>query len=159
MASIVFGFSSAKSVLKVGSRIIREVEKRKFSHAYIKYVDPITNITMISQASHGYVNITNYEIFIRDNNIICEYQYECNEEQFTNVLKFIFKNTGKPYSKLQLMLIAIKKLFHFEINVHNRDEAFICSEWVGKIAKIIGIDVPDELDYSTPSDIEIIVRN
>jgi len=156
---ITFGFSRAKNAFKLGSKVIQDVEKRAFSHAYIKYADPITKIILVSQASHGFVNITNYDIFLEANIVVVEYEYECSEEQFINVLRYIYTHSGKPYSKFQLLLIAIKKILHFEVNIRNGNKAFICSEWGGNVAKILGLNVPDQLDYETPSDLEMIVRN
>lgn len=156
---ISFGFSRAKSVYKLGSQAIQEVEKRAFSHAYIKYIDPITGMVLVSQASHGFVNITNYEIFLEANIVAVEYEHECSEEQFINILRYIYKHSGKPYSKFQLILIGIKKILHFEVNIRNGDKAFICSEWAGNIARILNLNVPEQLDYETPSDLEMVVRN
>lgn len=152
------GFSRSKSPWKIGSFVIRETEKREFSHSYIKYIDPLTNIVLISQASRGQVNITNYDIFLKDNIVVVEYEYEANEEQTKLIMEDIYSHIGKPYSMTQLVLIAIKKILHIEINLRNKEDEFICSEWCAKIAKRLNISIPEELDYLTPSNLEMLVR-
>lgn len=159
MNSFFVGFSRAKSPWKIGSSIIREVEKRDFSHAYIKYIDPLTGITMVAQASHGSVNIVNYDIFLQQNIVVEEYEITCTLEQYKEILIFICKNAGKPYSTFQLVLIGIKKIFGIELNIRNKDAKYICSEWAATICKIAGVPVPEELDYQTPSDLNTLLKN
>lgn len=153
------GFSRAKSPWKIGSAVIQEVEKRNFSHAYIKFLDPYTQILMVAQASHGMVNVTNYEVFKQDNIIVEEYTINCSETDYKNIVTFIYNNTGKPYSKFQLILIGIKKIFKVEINIRNMDKEYICSEWAARICSIVKIETPLNLDYYTPSDLNTLLKN
>jgi hypothetical protein len=155
------GFSRAISPLKIGSKLIQLVEKRPFSHVYIEFIDPITSIKLISQASHGYVNLVNAEIFFNQNKAIEEYIFECDEQQWLIIEAFMHKNLGKPYSQLQLCLIAIKKLLHITPAISNKDEAFICSEWAKRICDIdnLRLDSNIEIDYMTPSDLNTLIRN
>lgn len=159
MNKVILGYSRSRSPWKIGSKVIQETEKRNFSHCYIVYICPITGVKIVSQASHGFVNEMNYDIFCIQNVVVEEYSFNCSDEQFLTILKYMKLNLGKPYSKLQLVLIGIKKLLHFEINIRNGNEAFICSEWQANIAKMMGIEVPDELDYETPSDINLVIKN
>lgn len=160
MKSFVLGFSRVESWTAIGSRVIQLIESRPFSHAYISYLDDDTDVEMIAQASHGYVNLVNYNIFKQNNTIIDEYIIECSDEDFKSILKFIDLNLGKEYSQIQLLWIGLKKLFHIEMNQDlNKDAAFICSEWASRICQIAGIEVPGDLDYVTPSDLhEIIIK-
>lgn len=159
MNKLILGFSKSKSIWKVGSQVIRATEKRDFSHAYIRYKCILTGIDIVAQASHGYVNEMNYEIFQEHNVVVEEYELECNEQQYIDVIKFIRVNLGKDYSKLQIILIAIKKLLHFEVNVQNKDKEFICSEFAARICQITGIRMPSHLDYYTPSDLNTLIKD
>jgi len=67
MASIIIGFSRSRSPWKIGSRLIQISEKRPFSHAYFRYTCPISGKQIVNQASHGYINEVEYEIFKEDN--------------------------------------------------------------------------------------------
>lgn len=153
--SFIVGFSKAKSWTKIGSTIIRQAEKREFSHAFILYKDPITEVNIVSQASHGYVNEMNYDIFKKENDIIKLYKIKCSEQQFLEILKFIKTHLGVKYSKFQIYMIAIKKLLRLNnIDDFNKTMEFICSEWTAYICKIAEIKVPCRLDTFTPSDMD-----
>jgi hypothetical protein len=155
---IIVGFSKSKSIWKVGSQVIRSVEKVNFSHAYIRYECPITSVMLVAQASHGLVNQCNFDIFKLDNIIVEEYEIQCNMTQFVDMLKFTNLNLGKPYSTTQIILIGIKKLFHIEIETNNQDTKYICSEWAYRICEMFGILYVGNLDYMTPSDLNKLVR-
>lgn len=157
MAKIIVGFSKSKSLWKIGSAIIRKTEKRDYSHVYVRYSDPLTNLNIVSQASHGMVNEMVLEIFQNHNDIIKEYNLILNDKQFIDIITFLKKNLGKPYSRLQLFFIGIKKLFHFEVNITNKDDSFICSELGARVCQILGVKIEDNLDYITPSDIDALL--
>lgn len=159
MSKLIIGFSKAKSPFKIGSTVIQQVDKKKYSHCYILYTDGITKVELVAQASHGFVNLVSKDIFLEQNIIIKEYAIECTEAQHVGILTFIHNNLGKPYSKLQLILIGIKKLFHIELNIHDKDASFICSEFAARVCSIAGIKVPEDLDYFGPSDLEVIVQD
>jgi len=156
--NIIIGFSRAKSPWKIGSLFIREVEKRNFSHAYIKMDILSTGIPMVAQASHGTVNVINYEIFKKDSIVVEEYIINCSDKDYSEILTFISNNAGKPYGVFQLVLIGVKKLFHIELDIRNRDSKYICSELAARIAGIAGVNVPELLDYTTPSDLNTLLK-
>jgi hypothetical protein len=158
MKSIIVGFSRSRSIFKIGSKIIQEVEKRDFSHVFIRYTEETTGIELVSQASHGYVNQVNFDLFGIDNIIVKEYKIICTDEQFLDMLKFTYKNIGKIYSKLEICLIAIKKLFGIQLYFKNNDEEFICSQWAARICEIAGIDINQNTTYTTPSDLNELLK-
>lgn len=157
----IVGFSKAKSPWKFGSKIIQLVENRPFSHCYIRYDSPATGINLVSQASHGYVNLVNSCVFFKENDQIEEYEIDCTDEQFKDIQIFTHKNLGVKYSQTELILIGIKKLFNIKLNIRDYDESFICSEWAARICQIDGIDLIDiiDQDYLTPSDFNEIIKN
>lgn len=161
MEKIVIGFSRSRSPWKIGSKVIQEVEKRDFSHAYVKFIEPITNIELIAQASNGFVNMMAPEFFELHNVVVEEYEVELSDSQFLDIIKFIYSNLGKNYSYLQLVLIGIKKLFRIELNqLENKDMSYICSEFAARLLQIANKDMPEHLDFVTPSDLrEIITSN
>ena len=156
---IIVGFSRAKSNLKLGSTAIQLAEKRNFGHAYIRYYSDEKQCDIVAQASHGFVNEMSFDIFKETNIVVKEYTLECNEEHFKKVLKFIGFKLGTKYSQMQIILIAIKKVLRFEVKQYNKDKYFICSEFAAVICNILDIEVPEELDYFTPSDLDTLLRN
>jgi hypothetical protein len=156
MKTFIVGFSRSVAWYKIGSTVIQEVEKRNFSHVYIRYTDCLTSEQIISQASHGFVNETNFEIFKKENIVVKEYQIECSEEQYMEMMKFIKKYLGAKYSKLQILMIGVKKLLHLKtVKDFDKTMEFICSEWGSRICKIVGFDeFPENLDTYTPSDMD-----
>jgi hypothetical protein len=159
MKTFIIGYSRSRSPWKIGSKMIQEGEKRDYSHVYIRHTCSISGVEVVSQASHGYVNEVSYEIFKEDNIIVEEYLIKCTDEEFVDIITFIQQNKGKEYDRLAILLIGIKKAFHFEVNVRNRDKEFICSEFSMRVCRVAKIDVPKELDYITPSDSNKIVQD
>lgn len=156
--NLIVGFSKANSPFKIGSTVIQKVDCRDFSHCFIKYTDATTKVELIAQASHGFVNLVSEAIFIEENIIVKEYAVECTPDQYLEILTFTHNNLGKPYSKLQLILIGIKKLLHIQINHFDRGASYICSEFAARLCSFAGIKVPSELDYVDPSDLDKILQ-
>lgn len=157
---IIIGFSRAKSPWKIGSKVIQEVEKRNFGHAYIRYKCPITDIEIVSQASHGYVNDMNYDVFKDQNIIVKEYEILCSSGDFINTIKFIKSNLGKDYSQFQILIIGLKKVLGIKVESNNRDKYFICSEFGARVCQIVNLPLEVlNLDYFTPSDLDLFMSN
>jgi len=159
MKKITIGFSRPKSFWKIGSIAIRLAEKRDYSHVYVCYFSEEKDCLVVAQASHGYVNEEPLESFKKANTIVKEYPLAVTDSQFKLVLSFIGSKLGTLYSKMQIILIAIKKLIKFEIRQYNKDKYFICSEFAAIVCKILGIKVPAILDYVTPSDLDTILSS
>lgn len=155
----IVGFSRPKSNYKLMALIIRLVEKRDYNHAYIRYIDELTKEELISQASHGYVNEVNLNVFKDENLIIKEYKITSCESGFLDILKFNKQNLGKKYSYFQILMIGIKKIFRLNnIKDDNKSDKFICSEWAAYICKLAKIPVPENLDTFTPSDLDRLLE-
>lgn len=157
---IIIGFSRAKSPWKIGSKIIAESEKRNYSHAYIRFACEVTGVQLVYQASLGMVNAYSYELFKAHNVIVEEYILTASgREQDIELLTFLQKNLGKPYSKIQIMLLTLKKLFNFEVKYSNNDAEFICSELAARIVLVVLPEANvNNLDYYTPSDLNKLVN-
>jgi hypothetical protein len=156
MTSIIIGFSRSRSPYKIGSKLIQWSENRPFSHAYFRYTCPLSGKQIINQASHGYVNEMEYEIFKKDNIIVEEYQLTCKEEEYKELMTFLRSNLGRKYSQKQIFVIGCMKVLGIKKNIYvDGDKADICSEWVAKGAKLISYisQLPSILDTYTPSDL------
>lgn len=157
--NITIGFSRSKNWWALGSKSIQWVEKRPFSHCYVRYTHSVTGIDIISQAAHGFLNQFNVDIFQENNVIVEEYIFDVYHPQYVDMLTYIHKNLGKEYGYLELVLIAIKKVLHVELNVHDGDKTFICSEFAARICQVLGIiDHTIDQDYMTPSDLNTLIK-
>ena len=159
MKKIIIGFSRAKSPWAIGSKVIQEAEKRNFSHAFIKYEDPVTGLIMISQASHGMVHDCYIDEFLKSNIIVEEYEIDCTDTEWLDFYIFNRKHQGVKYSMTQLLGLSIVKLFRIKLWFKNGDAEFICSEWAARICKIVNKPMPNELDAITPSNLREILIN
>lgn len=156
----IIGFSKAKEWTKIGSTIIRLVEKRDYSHVYIRYTCPFSNEQIVSQASHGFVNETQYDIFKEHNIVVEEFEIECNDKQYLDVIIFSRKKLGTKYSRLQIIWIGIKKVLHIQIKETNHDLEYICSEWGVRLCEIAELEkAPINIDTFTPSDMHKLLEN
>lgn len=154
MKVIYIGFSHAISPWVIGSTIIADSEKQPYSHSYIRAIDPETGLWMVYQASHGMVNTMPFDNFKTVNIVVKEYKLTPIDVIYNKMIWFCKTNLGVPYSRLQLVFIAIKKLLHKELNINNKDSAFICSEFAAKVCLCAGIEIDGNLDYETPSDLD-----
>lgn len=157
--TLIIGFSRAKSPLKIGSTAIELAEKTDFSHVFMRAPDTDTDLMMVYQASHGYVNSMTYDNFKVDNIVAKEYTLTVPPQQYKDLLIFMKSSLGTPYGYLEILMISIKKLFHIEINVRDGMTTEICSEFGARVAKLDGINVGNDLDYETPSDLDHVLTN
>lgn len=156
--NIIIGFSKAKSLLAIGSTIISKIEHRDYSHVYIRNYDFETSLEMVHQASHGRVNAIAFENFKLNNIVVKEYKFSPTREQYVDIMRFMKSNLGVPYSRLQLILIGIKKLLRIEVKIKNGTSAEICSELGARVTKIAGIKIEDNMDFIAPSDLDKILK-
>lgn len=150
---ITFGFSKAKAWYKLGSKIIALAESRPYSHVFIKYEDEVF------QASHGKVHTVKYEEFLKDNEVIKTYSVEYNHVEYESLILFKDSMDGRPYSRMQIVLLTLLKLFNIKLKISiNGKSEFICSELAADVLSIkYGIISNDTI---TPSDFEqILIEN
>ena len=155
--TIIVGFSRNKEWYKVGSVAIELAEKRPYSHAFLQFTDPFTQRDMIAQAAHGMVNEMSFTRFTEENTVVRTYSFEITPDQFHQLLQTIQDNLGMPYGYLELIWIAIKKLLRIQVNIHDHNDTYICSEFVGMLLQTLDILKPDNLDFLTPSDLEKLI--
>lgn len=167
MINIWCGFSRNKGNLALFSKLISSVEARQYSHAYIRYVCPISGEVMIFQASKGIVNCMNYEIFLEHNEVVKEYKIQCEYLQFQKFYKFKCQNLGKKYSFTQILWFGLKKLFQIKLwpksiynLIKNGDSEYICSEIAAVVCILTGININlIQLDQVSPSDLDTLLEN
>lgn len=145
---LIFGFSKPKSEA-ILSTLIRKIEKREFSHAYIRLVEPAGN-EVIFQASGLSVNLLLASKFDEIEDIIEEYELILPNP---DIWSYILSKLGTPYSIVQLFRIFIYKISGIKIGRDGVSRE-ICSELVARLCFDMGISIPGDLDYTTPSDLQ-----
>ena len=156
---ITFGFSKNKDSQPF-SVAIRLMEKRPYSHVYVKYEDEVTKDIMIFQASHGKVNLMLESKFLDVNTIIEEYEMQVTPEVYMNIRKQMNIYLGLNYGFLQILNITIQKIFKTkDIKLtENGNKEFICSELGYIILKMAYPAVMEDQDSVTPSDFNVIIN-
>lgn len=148
---IIFGFCTPKKE-RMLSKLIRSVEKRPFSHSYVRFEDPFGN-DIIFQASGLAVNICSINNFLAVEQVVEEYEVEVDDVRKEVIWKYVVSRLGLSYSIMQLVWILVKKIIGLEIG-HNNEKAVVCSEESSRFAIMLGLLVPGDLDYKTPSDFQ-----
>lgn len=159
---MIIGFSKAKSKFKIFSTLIQLVEKRPYSHAYFKYTCPISNIVMVSQASHGLVNEVSYAIFLQENIPVEEIDINLDKKDALGILLYCKTKQGTKYGFDQILNSLIKKITKKSTNHNNQEKRMICSEYVirgiQQVRIYFGRDVLN-LDEVTPSDLNKLLKD
>lgn len=146
---IVFGFSRPQKELPL-SILIQLVEKRPFSHAYVRLIDP-TGLNVVFQASGLVVNLVSFANFQAVEVIVEEYELDVTDDQYKELWTYIISKLGTSYSITQLFSILLNKLTGLKI-YDNGATKEVCSELAARTLTFLGKSVPGDLDYETPSD-------
>jgi hypothetical protein len=138
MKVIEVGFSRPKSKTAIFGKIIQLVQGTPFSHVYIKIYWKTPDENLIYQASGNKVNFETESHFKTHAEIINEFRFEIEDDNYTSLTKFICENLSKPYSMLGVIGLGIKILaYKLGCNIKNplKDGAmsFFCSE-IGDLA-------------------------
>lgn len=156
--AITIGFSTPKSSWAIGAALIRMAERRPYSHAYIMYRHPITEVSLVAQAAHGMVHQVCLGLFLSQNHIVKQYTFQVQPEAFKAYLHFLHLNIGKKYSYKQILWLTWAKLTGKKPSFRNGDGEFDCSEWAARTCEVLGLlNVANE-DYITPSDLDKLLE-
>lgn len=150
MKSIIFGFSKPvkRTIL---SALISKIERREFSHVYIRFAEPILGLDMVFQASGLSLNLLTFAEFNKHSKPVEEYELPVTMDEFLLFWAQMLHSLGKPYSVKQLLRILCNKVFGLQ-SVGDAENAQICSEAAARMAMLFHIEVDYDLDYITPSD-------
>jgi hypothetical protein len=130
---------------KIGSDLIMWFQETDYSHVLIIIND------MVFQASHGFVNATSMENFLKENLIVNKIEIEKEKCDF----KYLFLTLGNKYGYNQLIKIATKYILLTKLKILKRFKAkdngnkfLICSEYVGRFLMLDWVN-----DFTDPEDI------
>lgn len=158
MEKISIGFSKKRNSLI--SKTICLADNSPFSHVYIRRDSKYGEY--VYQASGLQVNFTYIDTFLKHNEIIEEYSFELPDDKKDELLSFCIKYSGKEYSMMTLLKLAIMILARkIGIKLKFRgdgSEKFICSELGALLIEtILGIEIKEDKDFITPKGLHVYV--
>lgn len=153
--SLAIGFSRPKC-FKPGAQFIRAWQGwTPYSHVYIKVYSKYTDLWLVYQASHGDVNLVEYNRFAKENVIVDEFNFEVREERLRNMIREAQLLLQSPYGYLGLLKLGARKL----LGVGKGDgvRSFHCSELVARLLPEIKLQDIDP-DFIEPKHVYAYVK-
>lgn len=138
MNSLVVGFSKPVK-WKFLSWLIMKVEKTPFSHAYIKLYAKSYDRWLIYQATGDGVFFWSEREFKNHSQVVFEKEILIEDQAKADAVTWCLDQLGKKYGKLQLVGIALSKLFGSNKLFNNGDKEFICSELAATVLEKAGV--------------------
>lgn len=158
MEVISIGFSYNKKSLL--SKVIKAVEDSEYSHVYIRRKSKYGEY--VYQASGLAVNFMNIDIFLSENTIVEEYEFNLPDGKRDDLIAFFIKYAGAHYETLaliKLLLIVGSERFGIKMDIKGDDNKFICSELGAFFCKeILEIKISENIDFITPTRLNPIIR-
>lgn len=159
MNGIIFGFSTQKKFNLV-SWLIQKIERAKYSHVYIRVYSEQAERWLVYHASRERMNFMNFDQFRDQNNIICEYLVQGNEEQNRKVLQFSVDSVALPYGRRSLLGIGLSRVVKswFKKSIpnllHAGQNTLVCTELAGHCLNLLGGSIKmEELELMGLNDI------
>lgn len=157
---VYIGFSHANNLF---SKAIASIEKRPFSHCYIRVKDFLTGKYIVYHASYGLVHSGLFCKFFANTKIIKEFEFDILDSQYRDIHSFLLSKLGAPYSFLQILgilLVKILRISKIPKWARNKDDAEICSELAAKVAHKMGVIINEDFDQITPSRLnDILIKH
>lgn len=150
---ISFVFSYSKKHLPIFSWLVKYFLNTKYSHVALKL--KLRSIPVIYHAAEGFCHFTTEERFLKENEIVDEFQLDIPESVRSEILDHCVNSVGKDYAMMQNVGIFVSLLTKIKENFFkNQGEMVNCSEEMYYILKIISHDTAEMLpDLVSPKDI------
>lgn len=126
-------------------------EGTKFSHTYIRIRSESLERDLIYQATGSGVYFIGSHAFDEHHETVKEFPIKISDGAKKKMLQWAIDMSGKKYGQLQLLGIAIKRLFKlFGKNIknpfHNGNSMYVCTELVLEATKELGFDPHIDMD-------------
>jgi len=133
MAKVYIGFSYPKK-FKIGAKSISWWIEKPYSHVYLRFAYSQSK-DAIFHAAHGMVHFKSITNFVKENNIIKEYETHLSPEEHETFFDECMELAGETYGTAELPKIFVSdvlwKFFKKTVQWKN-SKGYICSELVGK---------------------------
>lgn len=133
MGKIFIGSSYPKK-FKIGAFLIAKWSNVDYSHVYVRFESDNMPGT-VYHAAHGMVHFRSTDNFLKENNIVEEFEIPDSELIRKPFLINCINIAGEKYGYLELVKIVLNDLAnYFNCELINFDSrGYICSELVGKL--------------------------
>lgn len=165
MQQITIGFSRASTAFPIFSWLIMLTQKTSYSHVYLKYTDEDIQRVVYFQASHTAVNYMGEDLFLSQEKVVQEFNFQVSDASFVSVQQFALANVGKPYGILSICGLALVQLTSlFGIKMHNpfkdAGETWICDQIIAALLENYeNVKLPMPLNDMTPKDMFPLVSS
>lgn len=152
---ITIGFSKPiNHPFPVFSWIIRSTYNTPYSHTYVKFYDAEADRHVVYESVGVGSRFIGIHVWEEHAEVVQEFELTATPEQFKKIKQLCYDHAGLKYGKMQIVGIYIAKLFRMKKNIFKNDtERSVCSEIVGRIAKILGYKIDKDFDLIVPKDI------
>lgn len=157
MKKIIIGFSHSTKKFALFSKAIQLWDGVPYSHVYFQFESQKYNVEMIYQASSTMLNYMAKPVFLKNNEVIKEFEIQITEQQYDKLMKDCMESAGLEYGVKQVFGIVIADILHLSNNPFSDNEKYICSEWVAEQLEKLGYKFDKELDLVKPSDIYCVL--
>lgn len=132
---IIVGFSTSKQWVTIPG-LIRKLTKKPFSHSYIRFKSQSWGVDFIYQNIASHTVFMGGERFQSLNNVIEEYEVECDKDTEKKIGILCVQREGKPYGFFQIFGKLLVILFRLKKNpFSDGDKTTDCIEEVYRILK------------------------
>lgn len=141
---------------KIGAWLISWWIKKPYDHAFLVF-DYEDSKPAVFQASHGMVHFQSLPNFLRDNEIIVQYELDLSYKDHTEFFDECMNLSGEPYSIRQLVVTFLHDLAQkFNVKLNSEDcPGYVCSELVGKLLiDRLGIKFNKPTYLLSPADVD-----
>ena len=155
MTKVSIGFSTNKKAIL--SKIICWAQGTPYSHVYIRRDSKYGEY--VYQASGLQVNFMNIETFLEHNTVIEEYEFDLPDDRHDELITFLIKYAGKPYSIKSLFQIGIMQVFKKVKFKPENEDSFVCSKLCAFfIETVLDLDVPGDYNFISPADLNPYIK-
>jgi hypothetical protein len=130
------------------SYLIRLVECTSYSHVYLSWQSS-SGPEIAYEAAGSKIRFLNKEIFDKQAETLHTFTYELSRDEYRQLIKFCMTNVGIDYGNLQIVGMALVRIFNLKKNPFSDGRASqVCSETVAYFLQDIlkkEIDFPVEI--------------
>lgn len=158
MEHMTIGFSKPKK-FKPFAWLIMKAYGIPYSHVYVSFYSEKFNRSIIYQASHTMVNCIGLMEFIKENEIVKEFNVSIEDSQRTQAIQFAIDNLGKSYSIRGVIGLGIVRVFELlnkkiENPFKDGEQMWFCCEFATKVLQqFSGTQIDTDSESISPKEL------
>lgn len=135
-----------------------------YDHVYVRFHSDSYDRDLVYQASSTMINFMSHKIFLDNNDVIREFEFEISDDRKIEMIQYCIDNVGIPYGKKQilgLIWVRLNDLCGKKILNPFRDGRMteVCCEAGAIILRdFVGVKIDVDLDTINPKELYEIVE-